>query len=61
MLRTCSDCGRYTLQENCPRCGEQTRDSAPPKFSPEDKHGEYRRRLKRLDESDDPSEEEARA
>lgn len=53
MLRTCTQCGRYTLKDDCPECGEETRDPAPATFSPEDSYGEYRRRLKRLDESDD--------
>lgn len=50
MLRRCPECARYTLQDACPDCETQTRDPAPARFSPEDKHGEYRRRLKRLDE-----------
>lgn len=53
MLRTCTSCDRYTLKENCAECGSKTRDPAPAKFSPEDKHGKYRRRLKRLNEAED--------
>lgn len=51
MLRRCAACGRYTLDEACPECGSDTHDPAPPKFSPEDKYGAYRRRLKRLEEA----------
>ena len=47
MLRKCVKCGRYTLRQNrCPYCGGPLRVPHPPKFSPEDKYGEYRRRLK---------------
>lgn len=34
---------RYTLQERCPDCGSETRPADPPRFSPEDPYGEYRR------------------
>ncbi|MDD1721718.1 MAG: RNA-protein complex protein Nop10 [Euryarchaeota archaeon] len=40
-------CHGYTLQEKCPTCGETTTIARPPRFSPEDRYGEYRRRLKR--------------
>jgi H/ACA ribonucleoprotein complex subunit 3 len=53
MLRCCPDGGRYTLQEACPSCGEATRDPAPATFSPDDDYGEYRRRLKRMNEDAD--------
>jgi len=38
---------RYTLSETCPDCGADAVNSAPAPFSPEDRHGEYRRALKR--------------
>lgn len=46
-IRKCPECGRYTLKETCPVCGANTRVAHPPRFSPEDPYGEYRRRLKR--------------
>jgi len=47
LLRRCEVCGAYTLnRERCPYCGGRVRVPHPPKFSPEDRYGEYRRRLK---------------
>lgn len=46
-IRKCEYCKIYTFKEICPKCGKKTRKVIPPKFSPEDKYGEYRRRLKR--------------
>ncbi|WP_096390799.1 RNA-protein complex protein Nop10 [Halopenitus persicus] len=37
----------YTFKERCPDCGAAAENSAPPPFSPEDRHGEYRRRARR--------------
>jgi H/ACA ribonucleoprotein complex subunit 3 len=37
----------YTLGETCPECGAEAVNSAPAPFSPEDPHGEYRRRARR--------------
>ncbi len=45
-MRYCKKCRIYTLEEKCKRCGEATVSPHPPKFSPEDPYGEYRRRLK---------------
>lgn len=42
-IRWCNFCKRYTLQENCPICGRKTKRKIPPKFSPEDRWGKYRR------------------
>ena len=36
----------YTLRGTCPECGKETRNTAPPRFSPDDTYGEYRRRTK---------------
>ena len=52
MLRACPACHRYTMQDACPQCGGETQDPGPPKFSPEDKYGAYRRKLKRLHEQE---------
>ena len=46
-LRKCSDCGAYTLMERCPKCGGTTFMPGPAKYSPEDRYGVYRRRLKK--------------
>jgi len=47
ILRKCNNCDRYTLkQDKCPYCGGVLKIPHPPKFSPEDKYGEYRRKLK---------------
>lgn len=46
LLRVCRACSQYTLRDECPRCGGQTVVPLPPRYSPEDRYGEYRRRLK---------------
>ncbi len=51
LLKKCRACGRYTLQERCPACGESAGNPMPPRYSPEDRYGPYRRRLKREGES----------
>ncbi|MGA7076458.1 MAG: RNA-protein complex protein Nop10 [Halobacteriota archaeon] len=40
-------CHEYTFQEKCPTCGQATTTARPPRFSPEDRYGRYRRILKR--------------
>lgn len=47
LIRKCPKCGRYTLREICPICGEKTYEVLPPRFSPEDRYGKYRRMLKK--------------
>jgi len=47
LIRKCPNCGRYTLKEKCPVCGESTVEALPPRFSPEDRYGKYRRMLKK--------------
>jgi len=47
LLRKCPACGRYTLRGQCPECGGTTLMPMPAKYSPGDRYGEYRRRLKR--------------
>ncbi|KXB03175.1 ribosome biogenesis protein [candidate division MSBL1 archaeon SCGC-AAA261F19] len=47
-MKKCKVCGGYTLKESeCPKCGGELGTPHPPKFSPEDPYGKYRRRLKR--------------
>lgn len=45
-IKKCMKCARYTLQEICPECGNRTVSAHPPKFSPEDKYGKWRRKIK---------------
>ncbi|MBN2112216.1 RNA-protein complex protein Nop10 [Candidatus Woesearchaeota archaeon] len=42
----CSECGAYTLKEEC-GCGGKAAAPKPPKYSPEDKYAEYRRKAKK--------------
>jgi len=35
------------MREVCGRCCSRTETPIPPRFSPEDRYGEYRRRLKK--------------
>lgn len=46
-MKKCKKCGVYTLREECPNCGQETVSPHPPKFSPEDPYGKYRRKLKK--------------
>ena len=46
-IRKCPNCKIYTFKEICPKCGSKTIRVIPPKFSPEDKWGDYRRKMKR--------------
>jgi len=43
----CIKCGSYTMQEE--HCGEKTINPKPPKYSPEDKYGGYRRKAKGIE------------
>lgn len=46
-IRKCCECGKYTLSERCPECKGNTFMPIPPRFSPEDPYGKYRRMLRR--------------
>jgi len=46
-MKYCYKCKRYTLKDICPVCGEKTRIKDPPRFSPQDRYGKYRRMLKK--------------
>ncbi|TFH07674.1 MAG: RNA-protein complex protein Nop10 [Candidatus Thorarchaeota archaeon] len=47
-LYKCTTCDEYTLnQKTCPKCGSPVSDPKPPKYSPQDKYGVYRRKAKR--------------
>ncbi|MBW2969426.1 RNA-protein complex protein Nop10 [Candidatus Woesearchaeota archaeon] len=41
----CKKCDKYTIKEIC-ECGEKTISIKPPKYSPKDKYGKYRRKAK---------------
>ncbi|MFQ6050660.1 MAG: RNA-protein complex protein Nop10 [Candidatus Hydrothermarchaeota archaeon] len=47
LLKKCKRCNTYTLMEKCPVCNQETSNPHPPRFSPEDPYGKYRRRLKK--------------
>jgi H/ACA ribonucleoprotein complex subunit 3 len=44
-LLKCPNCKSYGLREKC-SCGATRAKPKPPKYSPEDKYGEYRRKFK---------------
>ena len=44
----CSECEKYTMNEVC-ECGGKAFAVKPPKYSPEDKYGHYRRKVKKQD------------
>lgn len=43
----CPKCNEYTLKEICKKCNVKTIEPKPPKFSPVDKYGKYRRMMKK--------------
>ncbi|HIH96263.1 MAG TPA: RNA-protein complex protein Nop10 [Thermoplasmata archaeon] len=47
-LKRCPKCREYTLKVTCPKCKVRTEQAAPPKFSPEDRWGKYRRKLEQM-------------
>ncbi|MFC1768411.1 RNA-protein complex protein Nop10 [Nanoarchaeota archaeon] len=46
-IMKCQSCGTYTLKENCNKCKIPTENPKPPKYSPDDKYGKYRRVAKK--------------
>jgi len=44
-VKFCNKCKKYTLMQKC-KCGGKVIEKKPPKYSPEDKFGEYRRESK---------------
>lgn len=46
-MKKCKSCGVYTLKDQCPSCSGQTVSPHPPRFSPQDPYGKYRRMLKK--------------
>jgi H/ACA ribonucleoprotein complex subunit 3 len=45
-LRKCPLCKEYTLKDTCPRCEVGTDVPIPPRYSPEDRYGKYRRMMR---------------
>jgi H/ACA ribonucleoprotein complex subunit 3 len=45
-IKKCCVCNEYTLKEICERCGSGTKNPLPPRFSPKDAYGKYRRMMK---------------
>ena len=44
----CKECEQYTLSQTCGTCDAETVTPHPPRFSPEDRYGKYRRKLQAL-------------
>jgi H/ACA ribonucleoprotein complex subunit 3 len=42
LILKCSACGKYTMEEKCPACGEPTVTVHPARYSPDDKYARYR-------------------
>ncbi len=45
LMFRCRVCVLYTLRKECPGCGSATESPLPPRYSPEDRYGKYRRML----------------
>lgn len=45
-IHFCPKCREYTMKETCTVCASAAIDPKPPKFSPLDKWGKYRREAK---------------
>lgn len=45
LLKRCDACKTYTMRDVCPHCGSPATRRAPARYSPQDRYGEYRRRL----------------
>ncbi|MCX8197226.1 MAG: RNA-protein complex protein Nop10 [Candidatus Micrarchaeota archaeon] len=43
-IRRCAVCSSYTLDDT--HCGVPTKNPHPPKFSPQDRYAQYRRKMK---------------
>lgn len=44
----CKNCEKYSLKKTCDLCKEKTISKNPPRYSPQDNYGKYRRKLKKL-------------
>lgn len=54
----CEKCGKYTMNNTC-SCGGKAVNQRPPKFSPEDRLGGYRRQAKEEMKEAESSEEDS--
>ncbi|MDO8556229.1 MAG: RNA-protein complex protein Nop10 [Nanoarchaeota archaeon] len=43
----CAACEKYTLKVSCPSCSSKTLSPCPPRYSPLDKWGKWRRLAKK--------------
>jgi H/ACA ribonucleoprotein complex subunit 3 len=48
VLLYCNTCKVYILDKICKTCNEKTISKNPPRYSPQDRYGKYRRKLKKL-------------
>ncbi len=51
IIRKCTKCGTYTLESNCPKCGDPTRLAGPMKYSTNDRFQKFR--LEEMEEEED--------
>lgn len=51
LMLKCSNCGHYTMQEVCPRCGGAAVTAHPARYSPDDRYARYRSPLAYAEES----------
>jgi len=47
-LLYCKNCANYTFDDICIKCKKKTISKNPPRYSPQDRYGKYRRKLKKL-------------
>ena len=47
-MRKCLKCGKYTFKEICEECKIPTVFPKPPRYSPTNKYGKYRRMVKKI-------------
>ncbi|MDD3977116.1 RNA-protein complex protein Nop10 [Methanomicrobium antiquum] len=46
-IKSCPKDGTYTLSSECPVCGGKTGVAHPPRYSPQDRFGKFRRVTKK--------------
>ncbi|HTY89992.1 MAG TPA: RNA-protein complex protein Nop10 [Methanocella sp.] len=46
-MKKCAQCGTYTFNSVCPKCGGKTINPVPARYSPLDVYGKYRRLAKK--------------
>ena len=52
LMRRCTSCWTYTFKSECPECGSDVMNPLPARYSPQDRWGKYRRKLKQLSEEE---------